>query len=133
MNKPQLNLQDTFLNQVRKENVGVTIYLIGGVQLRGNVRGFDSFTILLDSPGKPTQMVYKHAVTSIVPMRPIQNLYTDAIREANPPGQALPPSPTASPTVPASAAHPDSTVNVEDPAPMPASSAPEAASVEPIS
>ena len=64
MNKPQLNLQDTFLNQVRKENVGVTIYLIGGVQLRGNVRGFDSFTILLDSPGKPTQMVYKHAVTS---------------------------------------------------------------------
>jgi host factor-I protein len=133
MNKPQLNLQDTFLNQVRKENVGVTIYLIGGVQLRGNVRGFDSFTILLDSPGKPTQMVYKHSVTSIVPMRPIQNLYTDAIREANPPGQALPPSPTAPPTVPAAAAHPDSTVNVEDPAPMPASSAREAANIEPIS
>lgn len=133
MNKPQLNLQDTFLNQVRKENIGVTIYLIGGVQLRGNVRGFDSFTILLDAPGKPTQMVYKHSVTSIVPMRPLQNLYTDAIREANPPPQAASPSPTAPHTVPASAAHPDTTVNVEDPAPMPASEVPEAASVEPIS
>src|SRR5262249_20771475 len=42
MNKPQLNLQDIFLNQVRKENIGVTIYLIGGVQLRGMVRGFDA-------------------------------------------------------------------------------------------
>ncbi len=133
MNKPQLNLQDTFLNQVRKENIGVTIYLVGGVQLRGNVRGFDSFTILLDSPGKPTQMVYKHSVTSIVPMRPIQNLYTDAIRDANPPPQTPTPSPTAPPTVPAAAAHPDATVNVEDPAPMPASAAPEAANVEPIS
>lgn len=127
MNKTQLNLQDTFLNQVRKENIGVTIYLIGGVQLRGNVRGFDSFTILLDSPGKPTQMVYKHAVTSIVPMRPIQNLYTDAIRDA------AVVSPTASPTVPASAAHPDPTVNVEDPVPAPAGATPEAAQVEPIS
>ena len=131
MNKPQLNLQDTFLNQVRKENIGVTIYLLGGVQLRGNVRGFDSFTILLDSPGKPTQMVYKHAVTSIVPMRPIQNLYTDAIREAT--AHPAVPSPTAPGTVPAAAAHPDSTVNVDDPTPAPAGDTPEAAQVEPIS
>lgn len=133
MNKPQLNLQDTFLNQVRKENIGVTIYLIGGVQLRGNVRGFDSFTILLDAPGKPTQMVYKHAVTSIVPMRPLQNLYTDAIRDANPSPQTFVPSPTAPHTVPASGAHPDAAVTVDDPVPMPASDTPEAATAEPIS
>lgn len=82
MNKPQLNLQDIFLNQVRKENIGVTIYLIGGVQLRGMVRGFDAFTILLDSVGKPTQLVYKHAVTSIVPSRPVSNFYQDPHREA---------------------------------------------------
>ena len=82
MNKPALNLQDIFLNQVRKENIGVTIYLIGGVQLRGMVRGFDAFTILLDSVGKPTQLVYKHAVTSIVPSRPVSNFYSDASREA---------------------------------------------------
>ena len=62
-----INLQDMFLNQVRKEGVEVTIYLMGGVQLKGQVRGFDAFTILLDSPGKPTQLVYKHGVTSIVP------------------------------------------------------------------
>lgn len=81
MNKSQLNLQDIFLNQVRKENISVTIYLIGGVQLRGNVRGFDAFTILLDSVGRPTQLVYKHAVTSIVPSRPVSNFYTEAHRE----------------------------------------------------
>ncbi len=82
MNKPQLNLQDIFLNQVRKENIGVTIYLIGGVQLRGLVRGFDAFTILLDSVGKPTQLVYKHAVTSIVPSRPVSSFYQEPSREA---------------------------------------------------
>jgi len=71
MNKAQVNLQDTFLNQVRKENIAVTIYLINSVQLRGHVRGFDTFTILLESPGRPTQLVYKSAVTSIVPMRPV--------------------------------------------------------------
>ena len=128
MNKPQVNLQDTFLNQVRKENVGVMIYLIGGVQLRGNVRGFDSFTILLDSPGKPTQLVYKHAVTSIVPMRPLQNLYAEAQREAAPT-----PSPTSPGTVPAASAHPDATVTIQTPTPAPASDTPEAANVPPIS
>ncbi|GAB4463941.1 MAG: hypothetical protein OHK0029_33390 [Armatimonadaceae bacterium] len=71
MNRTQVNLQDTFLNQVRKENIAVTIYLINSVQLRGHVRGFDTFTILLESPGRPTQLVYKSAVTSIVPMRPV--------------------------------------------------------------
>ena len=123
MNKPQVNLQDLFLNQVRKENVGVMIYLIGGVQLRGNVRGFDSFTILLDSPGKPVQLVYKHAITSIVPMRPIQNLYAESLRDA---GQTSQPAP-------APAAHPDAAVTVQTPTPVPASAAPEAAHVEPVS
>ncbi|MCE9558268.1 MAG: RNA chaperone Hfq [Armatimonadetes bacterium] len=66
-----INLQDMFLNQVRKEGIGVTIYLMGGVQLRGQVRGFDAFTVMLDSPGKPTQLVYKHAITSVVPSRAI--------------------------------------------------------------
>lgn len=83
MNKTQVNLQDTFLNQVRKENIAVTIYLINSVQLRGHVRGFDAFTILLESPGRPTQLVYKSAVTSIVPMRPVH--MRDA--QGNPHGQ----------------------------------------------
>jgi host factor-I protein len=70
MNKTQA-LQDLFLNQVRKENIAVTIYLSNSVQLRGHVRGFDAFTVLLESPGRPTQLVYKSAITSIVPMRPV--------------------------------------------------------------
>ncbi|MEI6915567.1 MAG: RNA chaperone Hfq [Armatimonadota bacterium] len=71
MNKGQTNLQDVFLNQIRKENVPVTIYLITGVQLKGFVKGFDSFTLVLDSPGKPSQLVYKHALASVVPGKPI--------------------------------------------------------------
>src|ERR1700722_14226074 len=75
MNRGQVNLQDTFLNQARKENIGVTIYLVNGVQLRGIVRGFDSFTVLLDTPGKATQLVYKHSITSIVPASNIPNMH----------------------------------------------------------
>jgi host factor-I protein len=62
-----------FLNQVRKEGVGVTVYLSNSVQLRGLVKGFDAFTVLLDAPGKPTQLVYKHAIASIVPSRAVGN------------------------------------------------------------
>lgn len=68
-----LNLQDMFLNQVRKEGIGVTIYLTNSVQLRGQVRGFDAFTVMLDTPGKPTQLVYKHAIASVVPSRAISS------------------------------------------------------------
>ncbi len=104
MNKPQLNLQDIFLNQVRKENISVTIYLIGGVQLRGMVRGFDAFTILLDSVGKPTQLVYKHAVTSIVPARPVSNFYADSHRDPHAhertAGAPRPPVPPPAPAPP---------------------------------
>ena len=74
MNRTALNLQDLFLNQVRKENVPVTIYLVSGVQLKGLVRGFDSFTLILESPGKPAQLVYKHAMASVVPARPVSGL-----------------------------------------------------------
>ncbi|MBQ7516053.1 MAG: RNA chaperone Hfq [Schwartzia sp.] len=65
-----INLQDSFLNQVRKENIGVTIHLVNGFQLKGNVRGFDNFTVVLESAGKQ-QMVYKHAISTITPMRPL--------------------------------------------------------------
>ncbi len=71
MAKDAVNLQDLFLNQVRKENTPVTIYLTGGVQLKGMVKGFDAFTVVLESPGKPPQLIYKHAIASVVPARPI--------------------------------------------------------------
>jgi len=93
MSKSQPNLQDMFLNQVRKENATVTIYLTNGVQLRGVVRGFDSFTVLLESPGRPTQIVYKHAMTSIVPMRPVSGFTGDLRRDAHPSRQSGGPAP----------------------------------------
>ena len=65
-----INLQDSFLNQVRKENVPVTIHLVNGFQLKGNVRGFDNFTVILDAMGKQ-QMVYKHAISTVTPARPL--------------------------------------------------------------
>ncbi|HZH98964.1 MAG TPA: RNA chaperone Hfq [Fimbriimonadaceae bacterium] len=72
-----INLQDMFLNQVRKEGVSVTVYLTNSVQLRGQVRGFDAFTVLLDAPGKPTQLVYKHAIASVVPARAVGTYRND--------------------------------------------------------
>jgi len=68
MTKVQINLQDSFLNQIRKENIPVTIYLINGFQLKGMIKGFDNFTIVLDSDGKQ-QLVYKHAVSTITPFK----------------------------------------------------------------
>lgn len=65
-----INIQDTFLNQIRKENVPVTIYLVNGFQLRGFIRGFDNFTIVIDSEGKQ-QLVYKHAISTFLPQRPV--------------------------------------------------------------
>ena len=65
-NKPAMNLQDSFLNHVRKENVGVVIYLMNGFQLRGLVRGFDNFTVIIENDGKQ-QLVYKHAISTIAP------------------------------------------------------------------
>jgi host factor-I protein len=71
MSKSQINLQDSFLNQLRKENVPVTLYLTSGVQLRGHVKGFDAFTVILEGQGKPPQLVYKHSIVSVAPMRHI--------------------------------------------------------------
>ena len=62
------NLQDIFLTKVRKQAVSVTVFLMNGFQLRGTITGFDSFS--LDSDGRQ-QFIYKHAVSTIVPLRPI--------------------------------------------------------------
>lgn len=76
MTKTQINLQDAFLNQVRKENVPVTIFLVNGFQLKGIVKGFDNFTVILESDGKQ-MMVYKHAISTISPLRPVNTSFSD--------------------------------------------------------
>ncbi|NMA83068.1 MAG: RNA chaperone Hfq [Epulopiscium sp.] len=69
MSKP-VNLQDVFLNQMRKERIPVTIFLTNGFQLKGTVKGFDNFTVILDSEGKQ-QMIYKHAISTMVPVKAV--------------------------------------------------------------
>lgn len=70
MNKTANNLQDIFLNGARKNKIPVTIYLTNGFQLKGFVKGFDSFTVVLDCDGKQ-MMIYKHAISTITPFKPI--------------------------------------------------------------
>ena len=65
-----LNLQDVFLNQIRKDATPVTVFLLNGFQIKGFVRGFDNFTVVMDSEGKQ-QLIYKHAISTIIPLRPV--------------------------------------------------------------
>ena len=66
----QINLQDAFLNQARRDRLNVTMFLMNGFQLHGIVKGFDGFTVVLDSDGRQ-QLIYKHAISTIVPPRPL--------------------------------------------------------------
>ncbi|MBP1744598.1 MAG: hfq [Firmicutes bacterium] len=75
MTKSVNNLQDIFLNGARKNKIPVTVFLTNGFQIKGNVKGFDSFTVVLDSDGKQ-MMIYKHAISTITPSKPI--LFTSA-------------------------------------------------------
>ena len=76
VNKTNINLQDVFLNQVRKEHISVTLYLTNGFQLKGIVKGFDNFTVVLETDGKQ-QLVYKHAISTISPMRTVNFIFND--------------------------------------------------------
>lgn len=67
-NKGQL-LQDPFLNALRKEHIPVSIYLVNGIKLQGNIDSFDQYVILLRNT--VTQMVYKHAISTIVPAKSV--------------------------------------------------------------
>lgn len=66
------NLQDTFLNSVRKSRTPLTIFLVNGVKLQGVVTWFDNFCVLLRGEGRPPQLVYKHAISTIAPGAPVQ-------------------------------------------------------------
>lgn len=82
MKNTALNLQDLFLNNARKEKVLVTIFLMNGVQVKGYVKGFDSYIILLENENKQQNLIYKHAVSTIVPGKNInlQNTNTTNIK-----------------------------------------------------
>ncbi|KAB7708132.1 MULTISPECIES: RNA chaperone Hfq [Bacillaceae] len=69
--KQGINIQDQFLNQLRKDGTLVTVFLLNGFQLRGYIKGFDNFTVLFESDGKQ-QLVYKHAISTFAPQRNVQ-------------------------------------------------------------
>jgi host factor-I protein len=65
------NVQDVFLNYVRKNKTPITIFLVNGVKLQGFISGFDNFCVLLRRDGH-VQLVYKHAISTVMPAQPIQ-------------------------------------------------------------
>lgn len=70
MQKTQ-NLQDAFLNQLRREKTNITVFLVNGFQLHGVIRAYDGFTVVLDSDGRQ-QLIYKHAISTIIPPKPVE-------------------------------------------------------------
>lgn len=75
MRQQPVNIQDQFLNQLRKDSIPVTVFLLNGFQLRGQVKSFDNFTVILETDGKQ-QLVYKHAISTFSPQRNV-NLQGD--------------------------------------------------------
>ena len=79
-----MNLQDAFLNKVRKDRMIITVFLISGYQIRGLVKGFDNYTVVIDSDGTQ-QMIYKHAISTLIPARTITFMEepTDSVEHDN--------------------------------------------------
>ena len=74
----KVNLQDLFLLRAREDRLNVTVFLMNGFQMRGIITGYDPFVVVLDTDGKQ-QVLYKHAISTIVPIRPVE------LREAEEP------------------------------------------------
>ena len=72
-----MNLQDAILKECRKEHVPLTLFLMNGFQLRGIITGYDNFVVVLVSDGKQ-QMIYKHAISTLAPMKPLKAAATTA-------------------------------------------------------
>ena len=77
-----MNLQDAFLNLVRKEKTPVTVYLVNGFQIKGIVKGFDNFTVIIEQDQKQ-QLIYKHAISTVAPLKAISMLNMDVRSEDN--------------------------------------------------
>ena len=75
-----MNVQDTFLNRLRKDRIRINIYLSKGTKLEGRISFFDTFTILLES-NKGQTLIYKSEISSIVPERPVRNLFSNQENE----------------------------------------------------
>lgn len=77
-NYQRVSLQDVFLNALRKEHVPVFIFLVNGIKLQGQIEAFDTYVVMLRNG--TTQMVYKHAISTVVPTRPVR--FTSDVAES---------------------------------------------------
>ena len=77
MQKSQ-NFQDSFLNAVKREKCPLVVFLMNGFQMKGVIKGFDNFAVILDTDGKQ-QMIYKHAISTIVPPKPVELVFEDEV------------------------------------------------------
>lgn len=75
-----INLQDSFLNNVRREKITITIFLNNGYKLTGNVIGFDNYVVFIETD-KGQQLVYKHAITSILPYKQVKLFNSNGVAE----------------------------------------------------
>ena len=90
-NKPAQNIQDTFLNTVRKDKTPITVYLVSGVKLTGKIRSFDKYSVLLENNSQE-QLIFKHAISTVVSNRGVMH------SEFRPGTSGPGPVPVASPT-----------------------------------
>jgi host factor-I protein len=97
--KPAQNIQDTFLNTVRKDKSPITIYLVSGVKLTGKIRSFDKYSVLLENNAQE-QLIFKHAISTVVSGRPM----AFEGRSSEPKGDVVRPVSPSAPTEPVAAA-----------------------------
>ena len=92
-NQNSQNVQDGFLNTLRRDRINVTIYLIGGVKLTGKIRSFDKFSVVLES-GNLEQLIFKHAISTIsVPRGSMSHARVEHHQQASAPPSAPTPAP----------------------------------------
>jgi host factor-I protein len=100
-NKPAQNIQDTFLNTVRKDKTPITIYLVSGVKLTGKIRSFDKYSVLLENNSQE-QLIFKHAISTVVSNRSVMHTEHRPVGVAG----AVAPAPAVAPTAAVAALEP---------------------------
>jgi len=101
-NKPAQNIQDTFLNTVRKDKTPITIYLVSGVKLTGKIRSFDKYSVLLENNSQE-QLIFKHAISTVVSNRSVIHSPDYRPAAASAPGSTPAAAPANTPVSPAAA------------------------------
>ena len=75
--KPAQNIQDSFLNNARREKAPITIYLLSGVKLTGRIKSFDKYSVVLDTSNNQEQLIFKHAISTVVTSKSVQSVHAE--------------------------------------------------------